>query len=112
MTILEILEAHQITKNPEQLYRSFRIACECGETFKGVDTYDATVSHRVHLAEVLEKHMQEREALALEHVAWTLTAKEVGDARRTVNNSPKYMGTIMEPVALILKRRAEKIRGR
>lgn len=62
MTIQEILEAHQITKNPEQLYRSFRIACECGETFKGVDTYDATVSHRVHLAEVLDKHMQERMA--------------------------------------------------
>lgn len=61
MTIQEILEAHQITKSPEQLYRSFRIACECGETFKGVDTYDATVSHRVHLAEVLDKHMQERE---------------------------------------------------
>ena len=78
MRILEILETHQITKNPEQLYRSFRIACECGETFKGVNTYDATVSHRTHVAEVLEKHMQEREveakAEALAEAAFDLPA--------------------------------------
>ena len=100
MSILEILEAHQQVPG--------HYDCQCGwerETFTGY------ISHRAHVAEVLEKHMREREALALEHVGWTLTAKEVGDARRTVNNSPKYMGTIMEPISLILKLRAEKIRG-
>ena len=56
MTIQEILEAHQLyLRQDEPAWR-----CECGE-WKD-DTCALKENHRAHVAEVLEKHMLEREA--------------------------------------------------
>lgn len=53
MTILEILEAHQQVPG--------HYDCQCGWEREAITGY---ISHRAHVAEVLEKHMQEREAVA------------------------------------------------
>lgn len=52
MTILEILEAHQ------QSFRTGRCSCEDRGPKR------TWLEHRAHVAEVLEKYMQEREAEA------------------------------------------------
>ena len=55
MTILELLEAHawDIEFNTQGLGVN-TIVCRCG------DRYGLTESYRAHLAEVLDKHMQEQ----------------------------------------------------
>ena len=57
MTIQEILEAHHKIDWDDWGYRR----CRCG--FQFVPKYSAT-AHRAHVAEVLDKHMREREAEA------------------------------------------------
>lgn len=61
MTIQEILTAH---KSNSVRYRAedVVIRCACGTDWNGDTTPKAEISHRAHVAEVLEKHMQEREA--------------------------------------------------
>ncbi|MGP5689755.1 hypothetical protein [Glutamicibacter ardleyensis] len=55
MTIKEILEAHFKIEWNDWGQRQ----CQCGHEFAGKYSSKA---HRAHVAEVLEKHMQEREA--------------------------------------------------
>ena len=55
MTIQEILEAHLGSEWIEWKHSQ----CQCGHKFEG--EYNST-TRRAHVAEVLEKHMQEREA--------------------------------------------------
>ena len=58
MTILEILEAHRtIASSPADK------VCDCDRTWR------PDAEYRVHLAEVLEKHMQEREAAVIAGLA-------------------------------------------
>lgn len=56
MTIQGILEAHR-TLSVSHLTPAHKL-CKCGQLFND------RPSHRAHVAEVLEKHMQEREAVA------------------------------------------------
>lgn len=58
MTIQEILARHIA-----DVCRRGDIECRCGKEC------DLPEAHRAHVAEVLEKHMQEREAEALEEAA-------------------------------------------
>ncbi|MGP9727926.1 hypothetical protein [Glutamicibacter sp. AOP3-A1-12] len=68
MTIHEILVAHTSQGAVRMAGRTW-IKCACDATFAGADTTDAGISHRSHLAEVLEKHMQEREAAVIAGLA-------------------------------------------
>lgn len=68
MTIQEILEAHEIVWQSCGDYgETVWVECECS-TANGDDAWtgDGESDHRAHVAEVLEQHMQEREACALE----------------------------------------------
>ena len=58
MTILEILEAHTV-KRPWS--EASRMRCKCGEVVIAETEGQLYSLHRAHLAEVLDKHMQERE---------------------------------------------------
>jgi len=59
MTILEILEVHD-DYGFDPVGDSMRQVCMCG-TDCGQATRNPDGVHRAHLAEVLDKHMQERE---------------------------------------------------
>lgn len=61
MTIQEILEAHTV-KRPWS--EASRMRCKCGEVVTAETEGQLYALHRAHLAEVLDKHMQEREARA------------------------------------------------
>lgn len=61
MTILEILEAHTV-KRPWS--EASRMRCKCGEVVIAETEGQLYALHRAHVAEVLDKHMQEREAQA------------------------------------------------
>ncbi|WP_121866158.1 hypothetical protein [Glutamicibacter nicotianae] len=62
MTPLEILEAHTV-KRPWS--EASRMRCKCGEVVIAETEGQLYSLHRAHLAEVLDKHMQEREAGAV-----------------------------------------------
>ncbi|MGP9033656.1 hypothetical protein ACT17S_11360 [Glutamicibacter mysorens] len=62
MTILEVLEAHTV-KRPWS--EASRMRCKCGEVVIAETEGQLYSLHRAHLAEVLDKHMQEREAAVL-----------------------------------------------
>ncbi|KUM31872.1 hypothetical protein AQ436_01780 [Arthrobacter sp. EpRS66] len=59
MTPLEILEAHTV-KRPWS--EASRMRCKCGEVVTAETEDQLYTLHRAHVAEVLDKHMQEREA--------------------------------------------------
>lgn len=61
MTILELLEAHTV-KRPWS--EASRMRCKCGEVVTAETEGQLYALHRAHLAEVLETHQQEREAVA------------------------------------------------
>lgn len=68
MTIQEILEAHKHYRAYVADDYSVGVTCTCGEEIlrRGMLSDG---SHRAHLDEVLEKHMQEREVALLSEVA-------------------------------------------
>ena len=59
MSIQEILEAHTV-KRPWS--EATRMRCKCGEVVTAETEGQLYALHRAHVAEVLDKHMQEREA--------------------------------------------------
>lgn len=59
MTIQEILEAHTV-KRPWS--EASRMRCKCGEVVMAETEDQLYALHRAHVAEVLDKHMREREA--------------------------------------------------
>lgn len=67
MTIQEILEAHKVLA-----FSGSDTVCACDRTWR------PDAEYRAHLAEVLEKHMQEREAAVIESLA-----DELGDYRNS-----------------------------
>lgn len=67
MTILEILEAHD-DYGFDPVGDSMRQVCMCG-TDCGQATRNPDGVHRAHVAEVLDKHMQEREAAVIAGLA-------------------------------------------
>ena len=62
MTIQEILEAHTV-KRPWS--EASRMRCKCGEVVIAETEGQLYALHRAHVAEVLDKHIQEREAEAV-----------------------------------------------
>ena len=61
MNIQEILEAHDADWHQDDWW----LVCKCGfeaPIIGGTGSEDARDSYRAHVAEVLDKHMQEREA--------------------------------------------------
>lgn len=66
MTILEILEAHTV-KRPWS--EASRMRCKCGEVVTAETVPQLYTLHRAHLSEVLDKHMQEREAAVIAGLA-------------------------------------------
>lgn len=71
MSIQEILEAHGIVWESNGDYGDIAwVECDCS-TNNGDDAWtgDGESDHRAHVAEVLEKHMQEREAAAAREAA-------------------------------------------
>lgn len=62
MTIQEILEAHT-AKRPWS--EASRMKCKCGDVVTAETEGQLHTLHRAHVAEVLDKHMQEREAAAV-----------------------------------------------
>ena len=62
MTVLEIVEAHTV-KRPWS--EASRMRCKCGEVVTAETEGQLYTLHRAHLAEVLEKRMQQREAEAV-----------------------------------------------
>lgn len=91
MTPLEILEAHTV-KRPWS--EASRMRCKCGEVVIAETEGQLYTLHRAHLAEVLDKHMQEREAEAWElgaQIAWQRSSP-------TVNGSNYYWRSKGEPV--------------
>ena len=66
MTIQEILTAHTV-KRPWS--EASRMRCKCGEVVTAETEGQLYALHRAHVAEVLDKHMQEREANAVREAA-------------------------------------------
>lgn len=66
MSILEILEAHTV-KRPWS--EASRMRCKCGEVVTAETESRLYALHRAHVAEVLDKHMQEREAAVIAGLA-------------------------------------------
>ena len=64
MTIQEILEAHTV-KRPWS--EASRMRCKCGDVVTAETEGQLYALHRAHVAEVLDKHMQEREQQAVRH---------------------------------------------
>lgn len=79
MTIQEILEAHKVKK-----YNPF--TCRCGWTLGEQTGAGLSAYHRAHVAEVLDKHMQEREA-----AAW-----EIGAVKAWQRSTPEINGVHYE----------------
>lgn len=82
MTILEILEAHTV-KRPWS--EASRMKCKCGEVVTAETEGQLYALHRAHVAEVLDKHMQEREA-----EAWDKGANEAWERSTVTVNADKY----------------------
>lgn len=71
-TIREILEVHQLIWESDGDYGERNwTECSCSNHSFGDDywTGDDESDHRAHAAEVLDKHMTEREAVALDNAA-------------------------------------------
>lgn len=87
MTIQEILRQHQISDD---------LNCECGYNYDQHNPNEETfeVIYTAHQAEVLDKHMQEREA-----EAWELGASTAWQrSSPTVNGTNYYWRSKGEPV--------------
>lgn len=62
MTITELLEAHV---QHDAVAKSTQFYCLCGWVSEAPRYGEGRVEHRAHVAEVIEQHMQEREAEAV-----------------------------------------------
>lgn len=86
MTILEILEAHTLEWVADDVGN---YECECGfypDPFNGTDV-SIDDQHRAHVAEVLDKHMQER-ILAWQEQAWDACSEAWEHAHSLDNIEP------------------------
>lgn len=109
MTIQEILEAHQP--------RLLNFACLCGAIFNPPYEQDRpALAHRAHVAEVLDKHMQEREAAEVERLAKVIEDEGEGYARTAVTltgtDNTRYhaYAVARQGISHQLKFRADQIR--
>lgn len=75
MTIQEILTAHTV-KRPWS--EANRMKCKCGQAAIAETETQLYALHRAHVAEVLDKHMQEREVALLSSVAEEAIEKYAG----------------------------------
>lgn len=95
MTILEILEAHTV-KRPWS--EASRMRCKCGEVVTAETEGQLYALHRAHVAEVLDKHMQEREAAVIAGLAELLdeyrNSHEVAECAAPVEGETGRQGVI------------------
>ncbi|MGP9488907.1 hypothetical protein CIK76_05040 [Glutamicibacter sp. BW80] len=119
MTIQEILEAHTLVTvgsiddiNDKGGWRSECLGCEWVEPHSD----ERREHHRAHLAEVLEKHMQEQEAAEVERLAKVIEDEGEGYARTAVTltgaDNTRYhaYASARQGIANQLKFRADQIR--
>lgn len=102
MSVLEILEAHTGRHFDDDGMR----VCQCGHYIghgNGVEK-----RHRAHVAELLEAHMREREAEALEEAADALDKKSSRLDRDFATENGAYLG--LNTATTELRNRAEKIK--
>lgn len=82
MSILDILEAHTYHAHTTPHSMGYWARCACGWTSEGQQShdYDFTPEHRGHVARVLEQHVLEAKAEALEEAAAEIERLEnIGD---------------------------------
>lgn len=108
MTIQEILEAHKLM-DVRHLVVTHEY-CNCNELFEN------KTDHRAHVAEVLGKHMHEREAAEVERLAKVIEEEGEGYFRTAVtltgDDNTRYhaYAVARQGIAHQLKFRADQIR--